>query len=81
MQQATGNERIDSLTANITRLQTYAYEKVVITLDNGQVWKQVDTSNLRLRVGDSVTIERASLGSFMLQKDGSKRTMRVTRAD
>lgn len=54
---------------------------MLITLDNGQVWKQVDSSSLRLRVGDAVEIERASLGSFMLKKQGSKRSMRVSRED
>lgn len=81
VEEATGNERIDSLAATVTKLQQYAYNKVLITLDNDQVWKQIDTSNLRLRVGDAVEIERASLGSFMLRKQGSKRSMRVSRED
>lgn len=79
VQEATGNERIDSLSATVTKLQHYSYDKVLIALDNGQVWKQVDSSSLRLRVGDTVDIERASLGSFMLRKKGSKRSMRVAR--
>ncbi len=78
---ATGAERLDSLTATVTKLQKLGYDKVLITLDNGQVWKQVDASSLRLRVGDAVDIERASLGSFMLRKQGSKRSMRVSRED
>lgn len=81
VEEATGSERIDSLSATVTRLQQYAYDKVLITLDNGQIWKQVDTSSLRLRVGDAIDIERASLGSFMLRKQGSKRSMRVSRED
>lgn len=81
VEKATGNERIDSIAAQVTRLQQYDYDKVVISLGNGQVWKQVDTSSLRLRTGDDVTIERAALGSFMLKKVGSKRTMRVSRMD
>jgi hypothetical protein len=81
VEEATGSERIDSLSATVTRLQQYAYDKVLITLDNGQVWKQVDASSLRLRVGDAIDIERASLGSFMLRKQGSKRSMRVARED
>jgi hypothetical protein len=81
VEEATGSERIESLSATVTRLQQYAYDRVLITLDNGQVWKQVDTSSLRLRVGDAIDIERASLGSFMLRKQGSKRSMRVSRED
>ena len=79
VEEATGSEPIDSISAQVSRLQQYDYDKVVVSLDNGQVWKQVDSSNVRLRVGDDVTIERASLGSFMLKKSGSKRTMRVSR--
>jgi hypothetical protein len=81
VEEATGSERIDSLSATVTKLQQYSYGKVLITLDNGQLWKQIDTSNLRLRAGDAVVIERASLGSFMLKKQGSKRSMRVSRED
>jgi len=79
--EATGSESIDSLGAQITRLQQSGYDKVLITLNNGQVWQQVDTSSLRLKVSDDVMIERAALGSFMLKKTGSKRTMRVSRRD
>ena len=81
VEEATGDARIDSLSATVTKLQEYTWDKVLITLDNGQVWKQIDASSLRLRVGDAVEIERASLGSFMLKKKGSKRSMRVSRED
>ena len=81
VREATGSEPIDSLGATVSKLQRYSYDKVLITLDNGQVWKQIDGSSLRLRVGDAVEIERASLGSFMLKKQGSKRSMRVSRED
>ena len=81
VEEATGDERIDSLSATITKLREYTYDKMLITLDNGQVWKQIDTSNLRLRVGDTIDIERASLGSFLLRKKGSKRSMRVSREE
>ena len=81
VEEATGDERIDSLSATVTKLREYTYDKMLITLDNGQVWKQIDTSNLRLRVGDTIDIERASLGSFLLRKKGSKRSMRVSRED
>ena len=81
VEEATGTERIDSLSGTISRLQQSGYDKVVITLDNGQIWRQIDASSLRLRVGDSVRIERGAIGSYMLQKKGSKRSMRVTRED
>lgn len=39
----------------------------VATLDNGQVWLQTERdSRLKLETEDTVTIRRASLGSFLL---------------
>lgn len=81
VEEVTGNERIESLNARITELRQAGYDKVAMTLDNGQTWQQIYSSSLRLRVGDDVRIERASLGSYMLHKAGSKRTMRVKRRD
>jgi hypothetical protein len=81
VEEATGSERIDSLSATVTKLKQYSYDKLLITLDNGQLWRQIDTSSLRLRAGDAVIIERTALGSFMLKKQGSKRSMRVSRKD
>jgi len=79
VEEVTGSQRIESLSAQVTKLQPSGYDKVFITLDNGQIWQQIDSSYLRLKVGDNITVERATLGSFLLQKIGSNRTMRVTR--
>jgi hypothetical protein len=38
----------------------------VLLLDNGQTWEYEDDGDYLLAVGDSVTIRRASLGSFLL---------------
>lgn len=81
VEEATGSEQIDSLSATVTRLRKFGYDKVLITLENGQLWKQIDASSLRLRVGDTVKIERAALGSFILRKPGNNRWMRVSRED
>ncbi len=51
----------------------------VITLDNGQVWVEssIDYS-FRVKVGETVKIRRAALGSFLLSTPG-KHSTRVTR--
>ena len=75
-------ESISSVTLGDRELDAHIAEatgKVVITLDNGQVWSQVDRSSLRLSTHDKVSIRRASLGSFMLYKAGRKTPMRVKR--
>lgn len=39
----------------------------VVTLDNGQVWRQISGGQLLLKVGDEVEINRAALGSFQMK--------------
>jgi hypothetical protein len=40
---------------------------IVLTLDNDQVWRQQDTATtLVIEAGDSITITRASLGTFRI---------------
>ncbi len=79
VQEATGAKEIDRLEAFVSKVKFSASGKAIITLDNGQVWTQIDSSRLRLSGFDKVVIKRASLGSYMLSKVGSKITMRVKR--
>jgi len=54
-----------------------------LTLANGQVWtaQSPDEPDLSIDVGDSVTVRRGLLGSFLLTASkGGKRSMRVDRA-
>lgn len=54
-----------------------------LTLANGQVWtaQSADEPDLSIDVGDSVTVRRGLLGSFLLTASkGGKRSMRVDRA-
>jgi hypothetical protein len=40
---------------------------MVVTLADGQVWAQLDPdTRAKLKVGDTVTIRRAALGSYLL---------------
>lgn len=55
--------------------------KLTITLENGQIWRQLDTKRFPLNVGDAVIIRSASFGSFKLAKESSSRSIRVKRLD
>jgi hypothetical protein len=50
----------------------------LITLDNGQTWRQLSGGALLLKVGDEVEITRAALGSFQISVP-SGRTAKVKR--
>lgn len=72
---------IGEITALVTEIQRRSDGLMLITLDNGQVWKQVGLDSLfRLKVGDPVRIESASLGSYMMWGT-SKRPTRVSRVN
>lgn len=73
-------EQLNSLTDTIDALKKDPYGKYVVTLKNGQVWKQMETGRIRLSNGDSVTIRRGVLGSYLMTKAGSKSSVRVKRA-
>ena len=79
-QQAQEKTDFQQMTAKIAELETMPHGELRITLDNGQVWQQKGGDRgLRVRVGDEVTIKRASLGSFLLNSSGAKGVMRVSR--
>jgi hypothetical protein len=53
--------------AHVVRLSSSADGRLILTLDNDQVWRQVVSSGeMLLKAGDAVTISRAMLGSYWL---------------
>jgi hypothetical protein len=72
-------ETAKSIEASVTGLQLGADSKALITLDNGQVWAQVEAERLMLKLGDRVTVKRGMLGSYILVPAGLHRSYRVTR--
>lgn len=79
-EEASGEDTLTELRASVTEIRAAGIDRVLLMLDNGQIWRQVDTTNLRIKVGDAVVIHKAAFGSFKLNKDGSNRSMRVNRA-
>lgn len=58
----------DRIEARITGVARRATGQKVITLDNGQVWMQLENERHgQLSEGDRVVISKAALGSFLLQ--------------
>jgi hypothetical protein len=56
-----------SVTAKVISVRFRKYGEFVVTLDNGQVWEQNDPmSSAVVRVGDTVTVKKAVLGSYTL---------------
>jgi hypothetical protein len=67
IEEAAQPESLESLTARVKSLREDATRLLVIELDNGQTWRQLNAStSLLLQVGDEVTITRAALNSFRI---------------
>jgi len=74
-----------ALVSSITALQKSGSGMYTVSLANGQVWRQEESSQLAqfLRVGDAVRIEKAALGSYHMSatRTGAKNWMRVGRVE
>ena len=73
-------DRLEQIEATVTRIRPSKVSGIFIILDNAQVWQSTDKRSIpKLKAGMKVTIKRASLGSFFMKSDNSKKTMRVKR--
>ena len=83
----TREEQIESLEKEtgmvVASYDTVPYEKLLVTLENGQVWRQItgDTQKIRvdLKRNQTVDIEESSLGGYKLHLKEMRRTVRVQR--
>ena len=76
-----GAEEVTSMTQTVAKILVDPYDNFIVTLENGQVWRQVESGRIRIREGDSITIEQTLMGGHMLQVDDKGRAIRVRRAD
>lgn len=66
---------LEMLQARIAAIEWLPRGQFVITLDNGQVWRQKTTQSIgSLEPGDQVTIRAGSLGSFRLSGSSNRST-------
>jgi len=73
-------EELKQISGTVVSLRRSENGLVTLTLDNDQVWHQQDADvTLIVEIGDSVTISRASLGTFRLtdKRGRSSRFKRV----
>ena len=74
-------EQIDKIQAVVTDVQKSVSKKLTLSLDNGQVWRQLDSRPLSLKIGEAVIVRKASLGSFLMEKQSGSRRIRVKRVN
>lgn len=73
-------ENLQDISSQISRIEKTTHGTRIFYLENEQVWRQVGSSSQpRLKTGDIVMIERGALGSFIMKKQGSNRSLRIKR--
>jgi hypothetical protein len=73
-------ERIDNIQMEIASVTHRRNLPSTFRMTNGQVWVQIDDEVARnVRDGGSVTIERASLGSYLMRVEAGGPAIRVRR--
>lgn len=73
------DNKITKVAAVISSVSQDPYGKLIIALDNQQVWKQSDTDRFRLKAGDQVYVEEGAMSSFFLSKESLNKRIRVRR--
>ena len=72
-----------SLKARITSVKQLSNKKVNIQLDNGQIWRTVETLNRgelsKLKGSNDIEINEALISGFVLKVEGKKLSIRVRR--
>lgn len=72
---------LENIRSRVKTLTKSKLDKFVLTLENGQEWRQTDNYTINIKVGDTVVIEKAALGSFLLNVEGANRKIRVKRVE
>lgn len=72
-------EEIDKLYFEVASVKQDPYGRLKLTFTNGQQWKQSESRRFKVKAGQTVFIERAALGSFLMGMDDRNTTIRVKR--
>jgi len=72
---AVGFDHSEVLTGKIDGLQEVLSGQWIFTLDNGQLWIQVEPkAGMRFSVGEAIQIEQGAMGSLWLAADHHRKT-------
>ncbi len=72
--------KADKLIASVTQAKKSLRGKWIVTLENGQQWKQFDNTKFKLKAGEKVTIERGALNAFYMGKDDTNKRILIKRS-
>jgi hypothetical protein len=71
----------DEMYMTVTKISYSPRKELIVEFDNGQVWRQNDSSYYDINVGEQHFIKRGMLNSFTLGNDANNRTIKVRRVE
>ena len=77
--QKNEQDLLDEVSGKVSKVDKDKRGKLILSLDNGMVWKQTNSAFFRPQVGDLATIERGAMGVFYLGVEDSNRRIKVKR--
>jgi hypothetical protein len=72
-------DMLDEVVFTVSEISENRNKVRTITFSNAQVWREVTSTRLRIKKGDTVTIKKGALSSYYLKKDGLNRKTQVRR--
>jgi hypothetical protein len=76
-----GPVREKRMLAVVSTVSNRANGELVVRLDNGQVWVQLEPNNFPVKPGDHVEIDVGAFGSYVLWSPSNRRATKVDRVD
>ncbi|VEL95526.1 hypothetical protein ALT761_00480 [Alteromonas sp. 76-1] len=69
----------DSFTGTINKITKTARGNLILTFNDGSVWQQTTSTELKLKEDETVMIQRGMMGAFYMKKEGHNKRMKVKR--
>lgn len=84
VQRDKDGKRIKAINAKVVEIRVNSLGTATVSLDNGQVWRQLDSDNKKLHFGNSerlltAKVKRSLFGNYMMTVNELHRTIRVRR--
>jgi|GEM_PF-807408 len=79
LQTSESEKELDRINAVIADIEQGPRKQRIFTLNNGQIWKEMERSSLRFKKGQSVYIEKGAVTSFHMSREDANRRTRVKR--
>ena len=74
-------EDVSEIAYPVIEIRQSPLGRLIIELENGQIWMQTDATRLNLKPGDIVSVRAGLGGSYYLRKTSGSRSVKVKRRD